>query len=155
MRLHSKYIDRRDYNLLLICASILSVVTIHFVLRDLAVKANEIISPLQDGYVLTHEKDVPVITYTIPDLVQDQIKMVFGKDADDAIKVAKCESGLNPKARNKESTATGVFQIMASVHGVSRKRLENSMVNIVIAKELFDNSGWTPWVSSIKCHGVK
>ena len=151
MKLNSKYIDRRNYNALFITTCLLSVYTLHNIIGSMAVKATEIISPLQDGYILTHEKDVPVITYTIPDLVKDQIIMVFGKDAPLMTKIAFCESGLNPKARNKESTATGVFQVMASVHGISRNRLENPMVNILVAKELFDASGTNPWNASKHC----
>ena len=133
------------------------LVLIRFVLRDMAAEATEILSPIPDTMVIRDPIAVPVHVYTIPDYVEDQIKMVFGNDSTDAIKVAKCESGLNPKARNGQSTATGVFQIMASVHGVSRTRLENPMVNILIAKELFDGTGenWRHWRASINCHGLE
>jgi hypothetical protein len=84
----------------------------------------------------------------------DKIKAAFGKDGDDAVKVAFCESSLNPEAKNKRSSARGLFQIMASVHGVREKWLLNEDVNIQVAKQLFDEQGWNPWLASNNCHGL-
>lgn len=79
------------------------------------------------------------------------IKTVFGKDAPLMEKIAMCESGMNPKAKNKVSTARGLFQVMASIHQVQEKWLYNPMINTLIAKELFVASGTSPWNSSKNC----
>ena len=85
-------------------------------------------------------------------LVQEEIVRVFGEDTI-MLKVAKCESGFNPKAKNPKSSATGVFQIMSSVHGISPRFLTDYKVNIAIAYKLFKEQGTNPWVSSIGCWG--
>jgi hypothetical protein len=82
---------------------------------------------------------------------EEIIRSIFGSEAETALKVAKCESGMNEKARNKTSTARGLFQIMASIHGVKEKWLYDPMINTMIAKSLYDASGWNPWESSRSC----
>ena len=37
---------------------------------------------------------------------------MFGVDKDTALRIAKCESGLNPKAENVNGSATGLFQFI-------------------------------------------
>jgi len=93
-----------------------------------------------------------VEVYTQPDSIEDQIKAVFKEYGDQAVKVAKCESGLNPKARNKTSSARGLFQIMQSWHKIDQKWLYNPTVNIEIAHQLFQEQGWEPWRASNGCH---
>jgi hypothetical protein len=90
--------------------------------------------------------------FRYPTTPTDVIDYVFGKDAPTMLRVAKCESGLNPNAKNKESSATGLFQIMASVHGIDKKWLVDPMINAIVAKKLYDRQGITPWVSSNPCH---
>lgn len=90
--------------------------------------------------------------FTPPQTVEDQIRFVFGDKADEALKVARCESGLNPTITNKVSSATGLFQVLSVTHGVSKTYLKDSFINVLIAKKLYDASGWTPWVSSNHCH---
>ena len=77
--------------------------------------------------------------------VMDYILEVFGKDADRAIWMAKCESGLRKDAyngSNKNGTADyGVFQI----NSVHQKRFgQGYMVdwkeNIRVAKKIYDES---------------
>lgn len=64
-----------------------------------------------------------------------------------AVAVAKAESQLNPQAVGKNRNGTtdcGVFQIN-SIH-----KLENCTdpeTNIRCAYEMFQKSGWTPWVA--------
>ena len=79
------------------------------------------------------------------------IEKVFGKDAGVMKEIARCESGFNAKARNKHSSAVGLFQILSYAHNVNAKYLEDPMINALIAKKLFDASGTQPWVSSISC----
>ena len=82
--------------------------------------------------------------------VMDYILEVFGKDADRAIWMAKCESGLRKNAyngSNSNGTADyGVFQI----NSVHQKRFgQGYMVdwkeNVRVAKKIFDEQGFYPW----------
>lgn len=78
------------------------------------------------------------------------IREVFGPDADQAIRVAECESGLNPEAYNP-SGAAGLFQIMpgtwvrTSQGSASRY---DAHANAVAAHEIFvrDGHSWREWV---------
>lgn len=83
--------------------------------------------------------------------VMTYILEVFGDDADRAIWVAKCESGLRKNAINDKNpngtTDYGVFQIN-SVH--TKKRGEafktDWKANVDTAKQIFDEQGFRPWV---------
>jgi hypothetical protein len=112
---------------------------------------NSFLSPLSE--ITT----VYVTVYELPQTIEEEIRAVFGKDAEDAIKVAKCESGMRADAKNHNNNGSsdgGVFQIN-SVHGIRAKWLSNPSINIRVAKQLFDEQGWTPWRYSYWCHGVK
>lgn len=86
--------------------------------------------------------------------VQDLIVKHFGEDAPMALKIANCESGFNPKVKNKVSTATGVFQILKDTWIGNRKAMGlstnlnlrlNAEENVKTAKFIFDRRGWQPW----------
>lgn len=90
--------------------------------------------------------------YDQPKDIKEMIHFLFQENADNAIEVFTCESGLNPKAINKNTNGTidvGVAQIN-SVHGVSERYLKNAWVNLTVAKSIFDAQGWTPWVCANK-----
>lgn len=83
--------------------------------------------------------------------ILEYIVEVFGDDADKAIWMARCESGLRANAvndKNRNGTVDyGVFQIN-SVHikrhgdGFTKSWKEN----VNVAKKIFDEQGFTPWV---------
>ena len=111
---------------------------------------NPIISPLADNPKEYIEKTI----YVTPTTIEDKIRAVFGKDGDLAVRVAKCESGLNPKAKNSTSSARGLFQIMQSWHKIDQKWLFNEDVNIQVAYKLYQESGnsFSPhWDASKHC----
>jgi hypothetical protein len=85
--------------------------------------------------------------------IEEKIKEVFGEDGELMIKVARCESNLNPKAKNSTSSARGLFQILSKLHQVKEQWLYDENVNIAIAKQMFDASGTNPWIASINCWG--
>lgn len=99
---------------------------------------------MADGFNKMYQTKPPV--YAFPETNEEIIQAVFQDRADEALKIARCESGMRENARNPESSATGLFQIMASVHGVRRDWLENPIINTMIAKELYEASSWNPWV---------
>jgi hypothetical protein len=47
----------------------------------------------------------------------------FGVNADQLVRVAKCESGLNPLAKNPASTASGLFQFLTTTWAGNGPRL--------------------------------
>ena len=71
---------------------------------------------------------------------------VFGTE--EALKVAFCESGLNPDAVGDKNTAYhsyGLFQIRGLPGRPSAEWLLDPTNNINYAYELYKKSGWEPW----------
>ena len=62
-----------------------------------------------------------------------------------AIRVARCESNFNPRAKNRSSSASGVFQLIGS-HWRGRFDHFDPVANIDYAYKLWKGSGWRPWV---------
>lgn len=74
----------------------------------------------------------------------------FGKDAEDALAVFKCESGLRANAighNTNGSTDYGVAQIN-SIHQVNGNYLLDYRTNIDIAYQIFSEQSWRPWTCS-------
>lgn len=82
---------------------------------------------------------------------------------DTAIAICLAESGGDPNAKNKSSSASGLWQIMVSVHEKTIKDFQNywssednngkvptifdPRVNTSVAQQVYINAGrkWTPW----------
>jgi soluble lytic murein transglycosylase-like protein len=83
--------------------------------------------------------------------VETQIRKVFGKDAKLAEAIFRAESGLNCNAVSYTGDI-GIAQINAKFH--AKRALANGMngnlmdctTNLLVAKQIFDEQGWTPWV---------
>lgn len=115
----------------------------------------ELVSPLSAKEIVIVEKIVEkTVPITKDSSIEDQIRAAFGAEGDIALEVARCESGLNPKAVNKTSSARGLFQIMQSWHKIDQKWLFDPVINIQVARKIYQEQGWTPWVSSNHCHGA-
>lgn len=86
--------------------------------------------------------------YASNNSIEQEIAEVFGTESRIALAVARAESGLNPRAinRNKDgSRDVGIFQINDR-HGWDDEGLLDWRENIRIAKELRDRRGWGEWV---------
>jgi hypothetical protein len=90
-----------------------------------------------------------------PLTVEDKVLLAF-PDAPVMLKVAYCESGnnckapINPLAKNPNSSASGVFQIIKGTwkaYGCTGDVL-NADDNIACAKKIYADSGTTPWNAS-------
>jgi hypothetical protein len=87
---------------------------------------------------------------TDPATVQRQISRAWmGRDAK-AIRVANCESGLNPKARSPGGTYLGLWQFdrptWKAYGGIGDDpRAVNSYHQTQVAWNLFVARGWAPW----------
>lgn len=90
----------------------------------------------------------------------DLYDQYFGNKADEARKVAKCESGMRPDAININKNGSkdiGLFQIndrtWLEVYQVTESQLKDEEVNIKTAKAIYARSNsWQAWKSSFKCH---
>jgi hypothetical protein len=84
------------------------------------------------------------------------IDQVWGDHADEARQVIACESSGNPKAKNPNSSASGLFQIIDGTfkhHGCTGDVFD-PYTNISCAKRIFNDRGWQPWTASNACHGL-
>jgi hypothetical protein len=112
--------------------------------------------------------------------IMSYIVEIFGDDADDAIKIADCESGLNPnqigdqhlmsfdeKWQEMKGDSIGIFQIRtggedfnrARANGMStdefRAKLKDFRYNIDYAKTIYDRAGdWSPWFNCMNKVGL-
>lgn len=100
--------------------------------------------------------------------IESKIRAVFGEAANEAIIIAKCESGLDPSRIGDKALivyngddivgdSIGLFQIRTGGKDFNRARA-NGMTpdefrqylldednNIKYAKEIYDRQGWGPW----------
>ncbi len=115
--------------------------------------------------------------------IEDLIRATFGEQADNAIAIAKCESGLKPTQVGDThimgtldgeliGDSVGLFQIRtgdagvydskpwnrAKANGMSvqefRVKLTNPEYNVKYAKEMFDRQGWGQWFNCMKKLGI-
>jgi hypothetical protein len=78
---------------------------------------------------------------------------VPNEDIRTMIRIARCESSMNPRAKNRYSSASGLFQVIASTW------YSNDCVgdkwdfkdSTDCAYKLYAKRGFQPWVSSRKC----
>lgn len=89
-------------------------------------------------------------SYTPSGDIEGVICSVFTTNCAQAVRVARCESGLNPNAANP-SGARGLFQLLGhqslyEAHGWSSADWADPYVNTVVAHDLWRSSGWSPWV---------
>lgn len=77
----------------------------------------------------------------------------------DEVETAMCiirhESSGDPEAKNRRSSATGLFQILAGLWGdhynVSREQLTDPELNVYLARDIWDQSGWHAWTTRRLC----
>lgn len=82
--------------------------------------------------------------------LEQTIRRVFGRHGDAAVRIARCESGMDPSAINKKEDARGLFQIQKPTWGETRQRNKDRLdplANIAGAFEIFARSGysWRKW----------
>lgn len=85
------------------------------------------------------------------EMVIGLIKRIWGVDSPTGLRIARCESGYNPKATNYNTDLTideGVFQIN-SIHNIPE--MKNPVANISYAHQMYMAQGTGPWKSSESC----
>jgi len=80
----------------------------------------------------------------------------FGLDPSLPLRIAKCESGFRWDAKNKSSTASGVFQYLKGTWANTSEGKKGTSVfdadaNIRMAVASIATSGTAPWNASIGC----
>ena len=80
----------------------------------------------------------------------NMIHEVFGPYGDQAVRVAMCESGLNPNAYNGALGAAGLFQIIPGTWASTSyagQSVYNPVANIQAAHQIFARDGysWSEW----------
>lgn len=127
------------------------------------VDANEMFDPhvsTINGFVpMPTEPPLPPLPAEAEELIRWAWKDKGEKVIKEALLVARCESGLKPTAANTKnnrdkSRDDGLFQINSKAHGIPVRFLHDPRVNVMVARHLYDTSGWGPWYSSRKCHGL-
>lgn len=99
-----------------------------------------------------------LISNAISDVKIEEIKRhicnAFGSLCHQALEVSKCESGFNPYAANRLTTARGIFQFLEGTWISNRKAMGRS-ANLDLrfdpkesadtAAFLYKHRGWQPW----------
>jgi soluble lytic murein transglycosylase-like protein len=75
---------------------------------------------------------------------EDEYKLLF--------KIIQCESGWNPLAKNQNSTASGLFQFIASTwNSWGHGDVFNYVDNLEAGVRLYRARGTSPWLASVAC----
>lgn len=133
-------------------------------LLTLLILIGEVINP-KNIVIVNGDNNVVTVAGRDVKTEAQEILDVFGggKDAYNAVAVAKCEScgggdcQINPKAQSKTSSARGAFQIIAGTWYAYKCVGDpyNIHDNAVCAKKIFDNNGsWgtsSGWKASQAC----
>ena len=104
---------------------------------------------MPEGYLYVNETK---LDFSGEEIIK-KIKDTFPNDIV-MLKVAQCESELNPKAKNKTSTAKGIFQILDGTwkHFKCEGNPLNAEDNIVCGKKVLDGQGLGGgWSESFSC----
>lgn len=83
------------------------------------------------------------------DSVEDMIRARWAGTGHEerAVRIARCESGFDPLAKNRSSTAFGVFQFLNSTWGgTGIAKTSDPRLQIEAAYRLWRARGWSPWV---------
>lgn len=92
-----------------------------------------------------------VNTTTQYETVRLAVKREFGSEADLALAIFTCESGLRPNAVGDHGSSIGIAQVHLPAHSgkipASDKKawLKNFQNNIKLAKKIRDGSGFEAW----------
>ena len=124
-------------------------------------------APTTTAYVITVPTDPPTSTTvrprplpvtTLPERVDEDmsdtewlIRQTFPESPDRAVRIARCESGLEPHATNGQYV--GIMQVGSRTHAALIARMGYTVAdlygvraNLAVARAIFDAAGdWSPW----------
>jgi hypothetical protein len=93
---------------------------------------------------------IPIVQEVKQKTTEELIRQYFGEAGDEAVAVARAESGLNPSAINYQSDCVGLFQIKLFPNRPSKEELLTLEGNIKTAYTLYQQQGWCIWEVSRK-----
>ncbi len=96
------------------------------------------------------EQEQPAQVLTITEQIHQIAQNNNFDDAALLVRIAKCESTLNPKAKNAHSSATGLFQIL-DMHGLTTEERENVETSTTWTIEKINAGGLSAWNASREC----
>lgn len=92
----------------------------------------------------------PAATGSVPDIIRRVFARFGAQVAEQAVRVAGCESRYDPNARLGPNI--GVFQLNGQFHraraarlGFSWSQMSDPFANATVAADLYSDSGWGPW----------
>lgn len=118
------------------------------------------ISPADHAYAAEQTIEPTATPKPKPTDPEGLIKYYFVSEGERAVKVAFCESSLDPRKTSSTSTASGLFQILKgtwSAYQCEGNPL-NADDNIKCAYKIYQANGWgssASWGASQHCHGYK
>lgn len=82
--------------------------------------------------------------------VEQMVRQTFPEDPDTAVAIAFAESSLNLEAVNPEQHegckgSIGLMQIACIHYEGDTDDLKNPVLNLKIARKLYEKEGWRPW----------
>lgn len=115
--------------------------------------------------ILVAENKISTKSITSRDEIIKIINKHFGKYASQAIKIATCESGLNPSAKGDVGiqyyqdgilygASYGIFQVRYLPGRPTPDKLVDPEFNIKYAADLHSWHGWSPWFNCSKKNGL-
>lgn len=108
--------------------------------------------PTPVGVPTTSSQSVATVPFPVAPAgaIEQMIRAAWPEDPDRAVRIAKCESGLRPNARN--GPHAGLLQINVQIHakriarmGFTVEQMFEAAPNIAVARALWLESGWRPW----------
>ena len=148
--------------------------------NEVRVQAEEVAEIVEKQEILEDKVEIIEEVLTEGTTIEEYIEKVFGDYSEQALKIAKCESGLNPytigdtnimlydnKYEEMVGDSIGIFQVRTGGNGWNRARanglsaeefrtkLQDYIYNIDYAKTIFDQAGnWSPWYLCSQRTGV-
>jgi hypothetical protein len=110
----------------------------------------------------THTHAPVTTTFVLPETADDDlsdvewlIRQTFPETPDKAVRVARCESGLDPAAVSPDGANWGLMQVnvvhkaLAAAMGYSWNQMLQPAPNLAVARAIYDRAGgWGPWSCS-------
>lgn len=120
---------------------------------------NEVEAKEVEESIYPREVKIEAVIDWTPDRIEKEIRDTFPEDPDTAVKIAKCESGLNADIQSyhynngHREQSFGIFQIHSPSWDKKAQKLDledyrtDVADNIKMARYIYDNAGrkWTDW----------